>query len=66
MQVYQDEVMQIAGFIVNVSDEYGVSNEYGNGRWSYGMFDTEDEAFAFARDGMLDAVVEPVYKPVKH
>jgi hypothetical protein len=59
MQVYQDEVMQVAGWIVQVSDEYG------NGRWSYGMFDTEDEALAFT-DGLFPAVVEPVYKPVKH
>jgi hypothetical protein len=59
MQVYQDEVMRVAGWIVQVSDEYG------NGRWSYGMFDTEEEALAFA-DGLLHAVIEPVYKPVKH
>jgi hypothetical protein len=59
MQVYQDEVMQVAGWIVNTSDEYG------NGRWSYGLFDTEAEALAFS-DGLLDKVIEPVYKPVKH
>jgi hypothetical protein len=59
MQVYQDEVMRVAGYIVQVSDEDG------NGTWSYGMFDTEDEAYAFT-NGMLYSVIEPVYKPVKH
>jgi hypothetical protein len=59
MQVYKDEVMQIAGFIVQVHDGDGY------GEWSYGMFDTEDEALAFT-NGLLHAVVEPVYKPVKH
>jgi hypothetical protein len=59
MQVYQDEVMRVAGFIVQVSDEYD------NGTWSYGMFDTEAEALAFT-DGLPYSVVEPVYKPVKH
>jgi hypothetical protein len=42
-----------------------VSDEHGNGTWSYGMFDGYDEAYAFT-DGMLHSVVEPVYKPVKH
>ena len=59
MQLYQDEVMQIAGFIVQVSDEDS------NGTWSYGMFDTEDQAHAFTI-GLSYSVVEPVYKPVKH
>jgi hypothetical protein len=59
MEIYQDEVMQVAGFIVQVSDEYG------NGTWSYGMFDTEDQAHAFTI-GLLYSVIEPVYKPVKH
>jgi len=59
MQVYQDEVMRVAGYIVQVSDEDG------NGTWSYGMFDGYDEAYAFI-DGMLYSVIEPVYKPVKH
>jgi hypothetical protein len=59
MQLYQDEVMQIAGFIVQVSDEYD------NGTWSYGMFDTEDQAHAFTI-GLPYSRVEPVYKPVKH
>ena len=59
MQVYQDEVMRVAGYIVQVSDEDG------NGTWSYGMLDTEDEAYAFT-NGMPYSVVEPVYKPVKH
>ena len=59
MQVYQDEVMRVAGYIVQVSDEEG------NGTWSYGMFDTEDEAYAFTI-GLPYSVVEPVYKPVKH
>jgi hypothetical protein len=59
MQLYRDEVMQIAGFIVQVSDEDG------NGTWSYGMFDTEDQADAFTI-GLSYSRVEPVYKPVKH
>jgi len=59
MQVYQDEVMQIAGFIVQVSDEYE------NGTWSYGMFDTYDQASKFT-EGLPYSVIEPVYKPVKH
>jgi len=61
MQVYQDEVMQVAGFIVQVSDEI----QSVNGAWSYGMFDTEDQANAFTI-GLPHSVVEPVYKPVKH
>lgn len=59
MQLYQDEVMQIAGFIVRVAEENN------NGDWLYGMFDTEDQAYAFTI-GLAYSVVEPVYKPVKH
>ena len=59
MQVYQDEVMRVAGFIVQASDEDG------NGTWLYGMFDTEDQAVAFTI-GLSNSVVETVYKPVKH
>lgn len=59
MQVYQDEVMQIAGFTVQVSDEYG------NGVCSYGMFDTYDQAQDFTT-GLLYSVIEPIYYPVKH
>lgn len=60
MQVFfQDEVMQIAGFMVRVSDEYG------NGTWSYGMFDTYDQAQDFTA-GLTYSVIEPIYKPVKH
>ena len=59
MEIYQNEVMQVAGFIVQVSDEDG------NGEWSYGMFDTYDEALAFT-NGLIRSVIEPVYKPVKH
>jgi hypothetical protein len=42
-----------------------VSDEDGNGTWSYGMFDTEDQAHAFTI-GLSYSRVEPVYKPVKH
>jgi hypothetical protein len=59
MEIYQNEVMQVAGFIVQVNDEYD------NGTWSYGMFDTYDEALAFT-SGLPYSAVEPIYKPVKH
>ena len=59
MEIYQNEVMQIAGFMVRVSDEYD------DRTWSYGMFDTYDQAQDFTT-GLAYSVIEPIYKPVKH
>lgn len=60
MQVFfQDEVMQIAGFMVRVSDEYD------DLVWSYGIFDTYDQAQDFT-DGLAYSVIEPIYRPAKH
>ena len=60
MQVFfQDEVMQIAGFMVRVSDEYD------DLVWSYGIFDTYDQAQDFTT-GLAYSVIEPIYRPAKH
>lgn len=60
MQVFfQDDVMQIAGFMVRVGDEHD------NLVWSYGMFDTYDQAQDFTT-GLAYSVIEPIYVPVKH
>lgn len=61
MQVYQDEVMQVAGFMVRVSDfEDGQERS-----WHYGMFDTYDDAQAF-RHAYPDSMISPIYKPATH
>lgn len=59
MQVYQDEVMQVAGFMVEVWD-YDA-----NLSWRYGMFDTYDDAMAFTHAYPQGKIV-PIYKPVTH
>ena len=61
MQVYQDEVMQVAGFTVTVYDNEGDQPAI----WRYGMFDTYDDAFVFTR-AYRNSMIEPIYKPVTH
>ena len=58
MQVLQNEVMQVAGFIVQVADTI-------DGSWCYGMFDTYDDALAFTH-AYPQSNVMPIYKPVTH
>jgi hypothetical protein len=61
MQVFQNEIMQVAGFTVTVCD-------YEDGQptiWRYGLFDTYDDAFAFTR-AYGNSMIEPMYKPVTH
>lgn len=59
MQVYQDEVMQVAGFMVEVWD-FDTSQS-----WRYGMFDTYDDALAFTHAYPQGKIV-PIYKPATH
>lgn len=61
MKVYENEVMQVAGFMVRVSDfEDGQERS-----WHYGMFDNYDDALAFTR-AYPNSFIAPVYKPVTH
>jgi hypothetical protein len=61
MQVFQNEVMQVAGFMVTVWDI-----EDGEPRlWHYGMFDNYDDALVFVH-AYPHSLISPVYKPVTH
>jgi hypothetical protein len=61
MQVFENEVMQIAGFIVTVLDIEDDKPRL----WHYGIFDTQDEASAFV-NAYPRSLIAPVYKPVTH
>jgi hypothetical protein len=61
MQVFENEVMQVAGFMVTVLDiEYDKPQ-----LWHYGMFDTYDEASVFV-NAYPRSLISPIYKPVTH
>jgi hypothetical protein len=61
MQVYQDEVMQVAGFMVEVWD-FDVNEERA---WHYGLFDTYEDAVSFTHAYPQGKIV-PIYKPATH
>jgi hypothetical protein len=61
MEIYENEVMQVAGFVVEVIDLYFDSSEQRS--WHYGMFDSYDEAMSFTHAYPQGKIV-PIYKPV--
>lgn len=61
MQVYQNEVMQVAGFMVTVWDIEDDTPRL----WHYGMFDNYDEASVFV-NAYPQSLISPIYKPVTH
>jgi hypothetical protein len=63
MEIYQNEIMQVAGFVVEVIDLYFDASEQRS--WHYGMFDTYDDAVAFTHAYPQGKIV-PIYKPVTH
>lgn len=61
MQVFENEVMQVAGFMVTVWD---VEDDVPR-LWHYGLFNTYDDALAFTH-AYPHSLIGPIYKPATH